>query len=119
MLRLLLSALLVTAATLHVAGQEPATAPPIFKAKSDLVLLQVNVFDGKSDAVPNLPQSAFTVVEDGRPQTITFFNDADVPVAAGLVFDNSTSMISRRKLVLAGSHAFVTSSHPEVIKKRK
>jgi len=113
MLRLLLSALLVTAATLHVAGQEPPTAPPIFKAKSDLVVLQVNVFDGKSDAVPNLPQSAFTIVEDGRPQKITFFNDADVPVAAGLVFDNSTSMISRRKLVLAGSHAFVTSSHPE------
>jgi Ca-activated chloride channel family protein len=112
MLRLLISALLVTAAAWHAEGQEP-TAPPVFKATADLVVLHVNVFDGKSDAVPDLPQSAFVVTEDGRPQPITFFSDADVPVAAGLVFDNSTSMVSRRKLVMAGSHAFVTSSHPE------
>lgn len=113
MLRTLLPALLVIVAIVGVAGQEPATAPPVFKAKSDLVVLHVNVFDGKSDAVPDLPQSAFTVIEDGKPQEITFFSAADVPVAAGLVFDNSTSMVSRHALVMAGSHAFVTSSHPE------
>jgi len=113
MLRTLLSALLVAAATLNLAGQESTTGAPVFKAKSDLVVLHVNVFDGKSDAVPDLQQSAFIVTEEGKPQTISFFSAADVPVAAGLVFDNSTSMLSRRKLVMAGSHAFVTSSHPE------
>ena len=69
-------------------------------------VLHVNVFDGKSDAVPQLPQSAFTVIEEGQPQTITFFNDADVPVAAGLVVDNSSSMITRRAMVVAGPEAF-------------
>ena len=85
-------------------AQEPATSPaqepttattPIFKSRSDLVVLQVNVFDGHSDAVPNLPQSAFQVFEDGKPQPITFFTGADVPVAAGLAIDNSTSMPQR------------------------
>jgi len=86
---------------------------PIFKAKTDLVVLQVNVFDGHSDAVPDLPQTAFQIFEDGKPQPITFFNGGDVPVAVGLVIDNSTSMLTRRAMVMAGGTAFAESSHPE------
>jgi len=125
-LRLMLTLLLFAGATFHLSGQEHAaipsdegrqeqepTAPPVFKAHSDLVVLHVNVFDGKSDAVPDLPQSAFSVVEDGRPQTITFFSGADIPVGAGLVIDNSSSMITRRAMVIAGTRAFAESSHPE------
>lgn len=116
MVRTLLTLLLlgsIAAVTLPpVSAQEP-TAPPTFKSESDLVVLHVNVFDGRSDAVPALPQSAFSVTEEGRPQKITFFEDADVPVTAGLIIDNSSSMISRQRLVLAGSKAFVASSHPE------
>ncbi len=107
-----LVALLASPATFQAARQEQ-TAPPIFKAQSDLVVLHVNVFDGKSDAVRDLPQSAFTVIEEGRPQTITFFSAADVPVAVGLVVDNSSSMLTRRAMGLAGSRAFAASSHPE------
>jgi Ca-activated chloride channel homolog len=88
-------------------------AQPLFKSASELVVLHVNVFDGHSDAVENLPQSAFTVLEDEQPQDITFFNSADVPVAVGLVVDNSGSMITRRSMVLAGATAFAESSHPE------
>lgn len=91
-------------------AQEPT---PVFKARSDLVVIHVNVFDGKSDAVPDLPQRAFQVVEDGRTQKITFFNAADVPVTVGLVIDNSGSMITRRNMVLAGGTVFAESSHPE------
>jgi Ca-activated chloride channel family protein len=125
-LRLILTLLLFGGATFHLSGQEHATtpgdegrqepepaAPPVFKAHSDLVVLHVNVFDGKSDAVPDLPQSAFSVIEDGRPQTITFFSGADIPVSAGLVIDNSSSMITRRAMVIAGTRAFAESSHPE------
>ena len=85
----------------------------VFKAGAELVVLHVNVFDGRSDAVPNLPQSAFTVFEDEKPQQISFFNAGDVPVTVGLVIDNSTSMLTEREVVLAGTHAFAASSHPE------
>jgi Ca-activated chloride channel homolog len=117
MFRRLVPALVLTgalAAATTVRTQEPdQTAVPIFKARSDLVVLHVNVFDGKSDSVPQLPQSAFQVLEEGDPQKITFFSDADVPVAVGLVVDNSSSMLTRRQMVLAGSDAFTVSSHPE------
>jgi len=98
----------------------PATSPrraqdpePVFKAQSDLVVLHVNVFDNRSDAVPDLPQSAFLVLENDQPQDITLFSSGDVPVAVGLVVDNSGSMIARRAMVLAGANAFADSSHPE------
>ncbi len=86
---------------------------PVFKAESDLVVLHVNVFDRKSDAVPNLPQTCSTSPKTTHPQQITFFSSEDVPVAVGLIVDNSGSMITRRPMVLAGTKAFAESSHPE------
>ena len=106
----LLAVVAACACAAVIRAQDPA---PVFKAQSDLVVLQVNVFDSRSDAVPDLPQSAFRVFEDDRPQEITFFTSGDVPVAVGLVIDNSGSMIARRQMVVAGTTAFAQSSHPE------
>ena len=99
----------VSAATVAARQQET----PLFRAESDLVVLHVNVFDGRSDAVPGLPQDAFRVFENNIPQEITFFSGADVPVAVGLVLDNSGSMIARQRMTIAGGMAFARSSHPE------
>jgi VWFA-related protein len=104
---------LMIVAVLPLRARPQDDAPPVFKAESELVVLHVNVFDGHSDAVPNLPEEAFHVIEDGTPQRITFFSNEDVPVAVGLVVDNSGSMIARRSMVLAGTKAFAASSHPE------
>ena len=94
-------------------AQEAQQDPPVFKGGSDLVVLHVNVFDGKSDAVPNLPETAFQISEDDTPQKITFFSNEDVPVTAGLIVDNSGSMITRRSMVMTGTKIFAESSHPE------
>jgi VWFA-related protein len=104
---------LMTLAVFPLGARQQDDAAPIFKAESELVVLHVNVFDGHSDAVPNLPEEAFQVAEDNTPQRITFFSNEDVPVAVGLVVDNSGSMIARRSMVLAGAKAFATSGHPE------
>jgi len=95
------------------AGAIGAAPQTTFKSDTHLVVLHVNVFDEGSDAVPDLPQAAFRVFEDGQPQEITFFSSADVPVAVGLVLDASGSMISRHPIVHAGGEAFVRTSHPE------
>ena len=106
--------LILAALVFPIAAQEQDTpAVPVFKAQSELVVLHVNVFDGRSDAVPSLPQNAFQVAEDNQPQRITFFSNEDVPVAVGLIVDNSGSMITRRPMVMAGTQAFAGSSHPE------
>lgn len=104
--------ILCAAAGLAAIAQDPPASPTIFRAKSDLVVLHVNVFDRRSDAVPNLPQSAFKVLEDDKPQDITFFSSADVPVAVGLILDASGSMIAREHMVLVSGAAFARSSHP-------
>ena len=116
---ILLMAMVTAALPLLSTAQEQQTPdrPPeeqqVFKAGAELVVRHVNVFNGRSDAVPNLPQSAFTVYEDGKSQDIAFFEAGDVPVTVGLVIDNSTSMLAERELVYAGTRAFAESSHPE------
>src|SRR5919106_4717964 len=113
-LRMSLTVALCAAAPLVAATPDPhPAAAQVFRAHSDLVVLHVNVFDGRSDAVPNLSQDAFTIIEDGKPQQISFFNSADVPVSVGLVLDNSGSMIARQKMVVAGGVTFAKASHPE------
>jgi Ca-activated chloride channel homolog len=87
--------------------------PRVFRSSSHLVVLHVNVFDGRSDAIAGLPQTAFTVFEDGVRQTISFFNGEDVPVSVGLLIDNSSSMLTRRRMTVAGTNAFAESSHPQ------
>lgn len=109
MQRVLLLAVACLAGSLAVRAQDQTT----FRSETDLVVLHVNVFDGRSDAVPNLPQSAFRVFEDDKVQDITFFSSADVPVAVGLILDSSGSMIARERMVLAGGAAFARSSHSE------
>jgi VWFA-related protein len=120
LLRLLLLSGIVCAVAAPFAGadaQQPQgitpAEPQVFRSRADLVVLHVNVFDGRSDAVPNLPQTAFQVFENDVPQEISFFNNTDVPVAVGLIVDNSASMITRRHMVVAGGLAFAMSSHPE------
>ena len=99
-------------------GQDPAPeaqepARPTFSSGTDLVVLHVTVFDRRGDPVPQLTRDVFHVVENGTPQTITMFSDGDSPVAVGLVVDNSSSMLTRRSMVLAGIKAFAEASQAE------
>jgi len=99
-------------------GQDPAPgaqepARPTFSSGTDLVVLHVTVFDRRGEPVPQLTRDVFHVVEDGIPQTITMFSDGDSPVAVGLVVDNSSSMLTRRSMVLAGIKAFADASQAE------
>lgn len=99
----LLTGFICTTAPLMATWQAPQT---IFKSETDVVVLHVNVFDRRADAVPNLPQSAFHILEDDKRQDITFFSGTDVPVAVGLILDSSSSMIARQHVVRAGGAAF-------------
>jgi len=93
-------------------AQDPAPQPT-FSSESELVVLQVTVFDRHGDSVRQLPREVFHVVEDGTPQTITMFSGEEAPVAVGLIVDNSSSMITRRAMVMAGVMGFAESSKPE------
>ena len=71
---------------------------PQFKARVNLVSLDVEVLNGQGDPVPDLAREQFLVNEDGKPMQITNFAWLDDrPVSLALVLD--TSAISAEKLV--------------------
>jgi VWFA-related protein len=84
----------------------------VFKKDVDEVLLHATVQDDKSHLVTTLDRSAFTVFEDGKQQNIISFRHEDIPVAMGIVIDNSGSMREKRNKVNQAALNLVRSSNP-------
>jgi len=66
------------------------------RSSVDLTVVTVTVRDADGRLVPDLPADAFTIYEDGLPQTITQFTHDRVPVGLGLLLDVSDSMYGQR-----------------------
>ena len=96
-------------------GQEPATEGGgfTFKAEAREVQLHATVIDDKQHLITNLDKNAFTVFEDGKPQTITSFRHEDIPVALGIVIDNSGSMREKRDRVNKATLNLVRASNAQ------
>ena len=113
------SAILLAALTLFCAApaveklpaQEPSGA--VFRTDTRLVVLHATVVDKKGNLVTDLPQSAFTVLENNTQQDIKLFRREDVPVSMGLIIDNSGSMRDKRQKVESAALALVEESNPE------
>ena len=77
-----------------LAGQapEPVAPPRPFRSGVDLVTLNVSVTDRAQRFVTNLGKRDFTVLEDGRPQAVTFFAYSGIPLTVAIVLDSSGSM---------------------------
>jgi VWFA-related protein len=84
-----------------------------FKVGTDLVLLNVSVFDANYQVIKGLPKSAFTVQENGVPQEVSVFRQEDVPVSMGLIIDNSASMRDKKDRVVSAALAMIKASNPE------
>lgn len=74
--------------------------------------LYVTVREGKARFVGDLAKPDFSVKEDGVPQEIVSFSRDDVPVAVGLLVDNSQSMMNKSADVVAAAKAFILASNP-------
>jgi Ca-activated chloride channel homolog len=74
-------------------AQRPAQP---LRSSIELTAVTVTVRDGNGRLDPDLPRDAFTVYEDGEPQTITQFAHERVPVGLGLLLDVSDSMFGQR-----------------------
>ena len=94
--------------------QEPSDENGTFVIRKnvDEVLLHATVIDDKQHIVTDLDRNAFTVFEDGKPQTIVSFHNEDIPVSMGIVIDNSGSMREKRAKVNQAALNLVRSSNP-------
>ncbi|HQZ39770.1 MAG TPA: VWA domain-containing protein [Vicinamibacterales bacterium] len=86
---------------------------PTFRAQARLVVLHATVVNRHGKLVTNLDRDAFTVREDGKPQSIAVFGRDDVPVSLGILIDNSGSMKDKRAQVEAAALALVRASNPQ------
>jgi VWFA-related protein len=84
----------------------------IFRKEVDEVVLHATVIDNKQHIVTTLDKNDFQVYENNLPQTITSFRHEDIPVAMGIVVDNSGSMREKRAKVNAAALNLVRASNP-------
>ncbi len=85
----------------------------VIRKDVDEVLLHATVVDDKGHIVTSLNKNDFTVFEDGKPQTIISFHHEDIPVAMGILIDNSGSMREKRAKVNQAALNLVRSSNPQ------
>lgn len=95
-------------------GQEPGVEPGGFVFHSDVqeVVLHATVMDDKQHIITDLDRNAFTIFEDGKPQTIKSFHHEDIPISLGIVIDNSGSMREKRAKVVKAAINLVKASNP-------
>ncbi len=92
--------------------EETAGGGYLFRKRVEEVQLHATVVDQKQRLITNLDRSAFTVYEDGKPQQLTSFRREDIPVALGIVIDNSGSMREKRAAVNQAALNLVRASNP-------
>lgn len=97
----------------------------IIKKNVEEVVLYATVVDEKGRLVNDLPgcgrantgacgpNSTFTVLENGQPRELKLVEKRDVPVALGIVIDNSGSMREKRDRVNIAALDLVKSSNPD------
>jgi Ca-activated chloride channel homolog len=102
-------AILVAATLTVAAGQET----PTFKATTQIVSVPATVLDGQGRLVPNLEQDEFTVLDNGKPQPITFFQNETQPFTVVVMLDYSASMTSSLDLLRAAAEQFLLRMLPQ------
>ncbi len=105
----LLICLLITAVGF---GQTPEPVETI-RVDSDLVDLKVSVVS-LNPQIPSteLQQNDFLVIEDGKPQAISFFATTDTPFDLVLLIDLSGSTKDKLKLVRKSAKRFIAETRP-------
>jgi Ca-activated chloride channel homolog len=99
---------------------EPASAEPahddsgvfVFRKEVEEVTLRAVVVDPQNHLISKLDRNAFSVYEDGKLQKMTSFRQENVPLALGLLIDNSGSMRPKREKVNEAVLNLVRSSNP-------
>lgn len=67
---------------------------PVFSTGVEVVNLLATVRTKKGEIIRDLSQSDFSVVENGRPQKVSYFvRETDLPLTIGLLIDTSMSQV--------------------------
>lgn len=85
----------------------------VFKKKVEEVVLHAVVVDPQNRLMSNLNRDAFSIYENGKLQRMTSFRHENVPLALGILIDNSGSMRPKRQKVNEAALNLVRSSNAQ------
>jgi Ca-activated chloride channel family protein len=106
---LVVPAFVLIAASIVIAQQQE----PTFKSGTRVVSVIATVIDAQGRLVPDLEQEDFTILDNGKPQTITFFEDEVRPFTAVVMLDFSASMTANIELLKRASEQFLIRLLPQ------
>lgn len=84
--------------------EEVIKAPDVFEVR-----LPVSVIDKKKKPISGLGKADFQILEDGKPQAVTFFSDQNdnPPVFVGVMMDTSPSTAGKMKFSKEAAKSFL------------
>ena len=110
-----LAAALIASCAVLAHGQdkpEPVDPGEVIRVDTKLVDLKVSVLCPRTTTMPELKPTDFTVAEDGRPQTVQFFNAAAAPFDLILLLDVSGSSSDKLKMIRKSAERFINAARP-------
>src|SRR5262245_14306840 len=108
-MRALTAAVIVVLAVAVVRTQQEAT----FRAGTSIVPILATVLDNTGRLVPDLERTDFSVLDNGKPQEVVFFQNDVQPFTVVVTLDFSFSMNNNLKLLKAAAEQFILRMLPE------
>lgn len=93
-------------------GMAVAAQQPTFKAGTRIVPVIATVTDGTGRLVPSLEKEDFTILDNGKPQEISFFLNEVQPFNVVVMLDYSASMTANLELLEAAAEQFLLRMLP-------
>jgi Ca-activated chloride channel homolog len=80
---------------------------PTFRSSTRIVPVVATVLDADGRLVPNLEQDEFTILDNGKPQEIAFFQNDVQPFTVVVMLDKSGSMTANLKILDQAAEQFL------------
>ena len=101
-MRALLTSVAILLAAAVLSGQQAT-----FKSGTSIVPVLTTVTDSQGRLVPNLEQDEFTILDNGKPQPISFFQNETQPFTVVVMLDFSASMTANLDLLKQATEQFL------------
>jgi VWFA-related protein len=90
-----------------------AQQQPTFRGGTSIVPVLATVLDHDGRLIPDLERTDFTIVDNGKPQEVVFFQNEVQPFTVVVTLDFSFSMNNNLKLLRAAAEQFILRMLPE------
>src|SRR5688500_18838963 len=104
---------LATSAIVFLAAVATLAQQPTFKAGTSIVPVLTTVLDAQGRLVPDLEREDFTILDNGKPQEVVFFQNDIQPFTVVVMMDFSFSMNAHLKLLKAAAEQFILRMLPQ------